>query len=64
MTKRGKVSFFIGRYRDEVYSDVVDMDAYHLLFGRPSQFDVDAQHSRRNNTYQIKKEGSSLTYYH
>ena len=30
-----KVPFFIGKYRDEVYCDVVEMDACHLLFGRP-----------------------------
>ena len=33
--ERCKVSFSIGKYNDEVYYDVVDMDAYHILFGRP-----------------------------
>ena len=33
--ERCKVPFSIGKYRDEVYCDVVDMDAFHLLFGRP-----------------------------
>ena len=33
--KRCKVSFFIGKYKDEVYCDVVDMDACHISFGRP-----------------------------
>ena len=40
--KRCKVPFSIGKYRDEVYYDVVDMDAYQLLFGRPWQYDLDA----------------------
>ena len=34
-----KVSFSIGKYRDEVYCDVVDMDTCQLLFARPWQFD-------------------------
>ena len=28
-----KVPFSVGKYRDEVYYDVVEIDAYHLLFG-------------------------------
>ena len=35
MSERCKVSFSIGKYNDEVYCDVVDMDACHILFGRP-----------------------------
>ena len=30
--ERCKVSFSIGKYNDEVYYDVVDMDASHILF--------------------------------
>ena len=35
MHERCNVSFSIGKYNDEVYRDVVDMDACHILFGRP-----------------------------
>ena len=35
MHERCNVSFSIGKYNDEVYCDVVDMDACHILFGRP-----------------------------
>ena len=49
--------FSIGKYHDEIYCDIVDMNAYHVLFGRLWQFDVDAKHSERDNTYQLKKEG-------
>ena len=35
MHERCKVSFSIGNYNDEVYCDVVDMDDFHNLFGRP-----------------------------
>src|SRR5436190_14987279 len=37
------------------------MDACQLLFGRPWQYDVDAQHSGRNNTYQVTKDGVKYT---
>ena len=49
--ERCKVPFFIGKYNDEVYCDVVDMDACQLLFGRHWQFDLDAQHVGRENVY-------------
>ena len=36
VTKKCLVSFSIGKnYKDEVWCDVVPMDAYHLLLGRP-----------------------------
>ena len=59
--ERCKVPFFIGKYFDEFYCDIVDMDACNLLFGRPWQFDVDATHSGRKNTYQLVKEGMRYT---
>ena len=61
VNKRCRIPFSIGKYKDEVYCDVVDMDACQLLFGRPWQYDVDAQHSRRNNTYQVTKDGVKYT---
>ncbi|KAL8126377.1 hypothetical protein AgCh_013608 [Apium graveolens] len=45
ITGRCKVPFSIGKYSDEIFCDVVDMDVCHLLFGRPLKYDVDAQHS-------------------
>ena len=35
VTEQYKVPFSIGKYKDEVYCDIVDIDACHLLFGRP-----------------------------
>ncbi|PKI72271.1 hypothetical protein CRG98_007345 [Punica granatum] len=57
VTERCKVPFSIGKYQDEVYCDVVDMEACHLLFGRPWQYDTDAQHHGKENVYQLVKEG-------
>ena len=49
--------FSIGRYRDEVYFDIVDIDARHLLLGKPWHYDVSAQHVREENVYRLKKDG-------
>ena len=52
-----KIPFSIGKYRDEVYCDVVKMNAYHILFGRPWQFNSDARPSGRDNVYRLEKDG-------
>ena len=36
---------------------MVDMDACHLLFGRPWKFDLDAHHSGRENVYWLEEDG-------
>ena len=55
------MSFYIGRYQDEVYCDIVDMDACQLLFGRPWQFNLDAQHVGKENVHRLKKDGVKFT---
>ena len=56
MNERCKVSFSIGKYNDEVYYDVVDMDAFHILFGSSWQYDVDAKHLGKSDVSQLEKE--------
>ena len=58
---RCKVPFFIGKYQDEVYYDVLNMDACQLLFGRPWQYDLDAQHAGKENVYRLEKNGVKFT---
>ena len=58
--ERCKVPFSIDKYNDEVYYDVVNMDACHILFRRPWQYDVDAKHSGRSNLYQLEKGGNKI----
>jgi len=41
-------------YRDEVWCDVVAMNACHLLLGRPWQFDRKAQYDGRAKTYSFR----------
>ncbi|XP_031405667.1 uncharacterized protein LOC116214398 [Punica granatum] len=61
VNERCKVPFSIGRYRDEVYCDLVDMEACHLLLGHPWKYDNDSKHLGRDNTYQLVKEGVRYT---
>ncbi|KAI3709992.1 hypothetical protein L2E82_39765 [Cichorium intybus] len=59
--KRALIPFSIGaKYRDEVWCDVVTMDACHLLLGRPWQFDRKVTHDGRANSYSFVFEGVKL----
>ena len=40
--------------------DVVEMDACHLILGRPWQYDVDATHKCRDNVYVVFKNGRKI----
>lgn len=56
-----RIPFSIGKYyKDEVLCDVVDMDACHLLLGRPWQFDVAATHNGKENSYVFTWEGKKI----
>ncbi|GKA40574.1 reverse transcriptase [Tanacetum coccineum] len=49
VTKRCRVPLSIGKfYKDEVMCDVVDMNACHLLFGHPWQYDLETIHDVEN----------------
>lgn len=51
----------IGNYHDEVLCDIMPMDICHLLLGRPWQFDRQAIHNGRKNTYTIAANGMKQT---
>lgn len=45
------VDLYIGnRYVDKVWCDIVPMDAFHMLFGRPTQHDNKVVHDGLGNT--------------
>lgn len=51
-TRRALVSFSVGNsYKDEIYYDIVPMDACHLFLGRPWEFDRKVIHDGFHNTY-------------
>jgi hypothetical protein len=57
VTKHCLVEFKIGGYRDEMLCDVIPMDVYHILLGRPWKYDRNVVHDGRNNTYTLEKNG-------
>ncbi|XP_076925764.1 uncharacterized protein LOC143588719 [Bidens hawaiensis] len=62
VSKRALVSFSIRTtYKDDIWCDVVAMDACHLLSGRHWEFDRSVQHNRRSNTYSFMYGGVKLT---
>jgi hypothetical protein len=63
VTERSHFTFSIGKhYSDSILCDVVEMDACHLILGRPWQYDVDAQHKRQDNIYIVFREGQKIIF--
>nr|GFB47885.1 reverse transcriptase domain-containing protein [Tanacetum cinerariifolium] len=48
-------------YKDEVWCEVIPMDAAHILLGRHWQFDRTTKHDGFQNTYSFKKNGVNIT---
>jgi hypothetical protein len=61
VTKRCLVTFSIDKkYKDQVWCDVVPMDACHLLLGRPWEYDRRVQQDCYANTYSFFKDGIKI----
>ncbi|KAG6738699.1 hypothetical protein POTOM_058321 [Populus tomentosa] len=55
------IQFSIGQnYLDNITCDVVEMDACHIILGRPWQFDVDAIYKGRDNVYIFMNKGQKV----
>ena len=62
VTEACRVPLSIGKhYKHEIWCDVIDMDASHVLLGRPWQFDVDATHKGRDNVFIFKWGSHKIT---
>lgn len=59
--EKALVEFKIGIYKDSVVCGIIPMDVCHMLLGRPWQFDQNAIHDGRNNTYNFEKDGLAHT---
>jgi len=56
------VSFSIGKnYQDELWCDVVSMNACHILLGRPWLYDHRVMHNGFLNSYSFTKKGKKIT---
>ena len=47
-------------YQDILLCDVIDMDASHILVRRPWEYDVDAKHHGRCNSYEFTWFGKKI----
>ncbi|KAK8936663.1 hypothetical protein KSP39_PZI012026 [Platanthera zijinensis] len=61
VTKRCLVPLSFKSYIDEVWCDVLPMDACHVLLGRPWLYDRDVTHFGRANSYEFKFNGKTIT---
>ncbi|PKU69610.1 RNA-directed DNA polymerase [Dendrobium catenatum] len=60
VSRRCLVPFSIGKFKDQVWCDVLPMDACHLLLGRPWQFDRGTIHDGVANTYTLVQNGETI----
>ena len=61
VNKQVQVTFWIGKYKDKVLCDVVPMQAGHLLFGRPWQFNKHVKHDGFTNKYSFVFNQCNIT---
>nr|GEU43542.1 putative reverse transcriptase domain-containing protein [Tanacetum cinerariifolium] len=62
VSRRVHVWFSVGNtYKDNVWCDVVPMDACHLFLGRPWEYDRDITHNGRTDTYNFLFGGAKIT---
>jgi len=56
------IALSIGKsYKDELWCDILPMDACHILLGRPWLFDRKVMHDGYQNTYTLLKDGRNIT---
>ncbi|MFS7973284.1 putative nucleotidyltransferase, Ribonuclease H [Helianthus anomalus] len=61
VTQRCLVQFSIkDKIRDEIWCEVIPMDACHILLGRPWQYDRRVKHDGFKNTYAFQKDGFNI----
>jgi hypothetical protein len=57
VTHKVRVPFTVGDYVDEVECDVLPLELYGLLLGRPWQYGRNVTHAGRANTYSFVHDG-------
>jgi len=62
ISSRCLISLSIGKNcKDEIWCDIMPMDACHILLGRPCLFDRRVIHDGRMNTYTFHKDHKKIT---
>ena len=57
MNEQCQVKLQLGNYRDEVRFDIIEMDACHILLGRPWKFVKEEVHEGKRNIYYFEMNG-------
>nr|GEX15060.1 hypothetical protein [Tanacetum cinerariifolium] len=60
VTEQCEILYSMGKYKDTVRFDIVDMDC-HVLLGRPWQSDLNVVDKGKENTYPFSKGGRKFT---
>jgi len=60
VNKKILITFAIGKYKDEVLCDVVQMEATHVLLGRPWQYDREILHDGHTNKISFNFQGHKI----
>lgn len=61
VTETCQVSLSVGMfYQELVKSDVLDMDACHVLLGRPWKYNKDTTFKGQDNIYSFVRQGKSI----
>jgi len=61
VNKQVLITFFIGKYKDEVLCDVVPMEATHILLGRSWQYDRKTLHDGLTKKISFNFHGHKVT---
>jgi hypothetical protein len=61
VTHKVRVPLTVGDYVDEVECDVLPLEVCGILLGRPWQYDLNAMHAGRANTYSFMHDGKQRT---
>ena len=56
-----EVELQFGKYKDKIVCDVMPMDVCHILLRRSWQYDREAMHGGKRNTYKFSKDGINHT---
>ena len=60
MNEQCNVEFQFGTYKDEILCDIMLVDVFHILLGRPWKYDMKVVHDGRKNTYSLEKMGRDI----
>lgn len=63
VSERCNFPFSVGKhYSNSILCDVVEMDAFHIILGRPWQFELDVQYKGRDNVHIIFWDGQKIIF--